>query len=291
MSWREIPKIDAHIHIVPDEVHKANPTSDDEFSYASAARFKALMDEYNIASAVIMPFNDPWLMSMDFTVDAVHRNLSEICKADSRFFCFADVDVRNTPKMTCDSIRKAFAGGSFRGIKLHPNNSGMDIDDEYNDAIAECALELDCPIAVHSYPSSEGDRQDSCSPARIQRWMKRHPGSKVIVCHLGGFQWEDAIKLDAFFDISAILPDHAARYGLQKTNEILRQIGIDRLLFGTDWPCSRSVEPSAVMERYMTILDRMDFGLEEMHRIAHKNAEAFLGIPAVPQVPAGGLDD
>lgn len=30
--------------------------------------------------------------------------------------------------------------------------------------------------------------------------MQRHSGHKVIVCHLGGFQWEDAVKLDAHFD-------------------------------------------------------------------------------------------
>ncbi len=36
------------------------------------------MRENNIERAVIMPFNDPFLMSMAFSVDAVHRNLFEI---------------------------------------------------------------------------------------------------------------------------------------------------------------------------------------------------------------------
>ena len=152
MDWKEIPKIDAHVHIIPDEVHAANPDSDDEFSFATAAAYRKLMDRFNIRKAVIMPFNDPWLMSMDFTVGAVHRNLLRICEADRRFSCFADADVRNTPENTCERIREALAHSAFRGIKLHPGNSGMDIDDPYNDVIADQAVRCGCPVAVHSYP-------------------------------------------------------------------------------------------------------------------------------------------
>lgn len=279
MKWEEIPKIDAHIHIIPDEVHDANPESDDEFSFASILRYQSLMDQYSIVGAVIMPFNDPWLMSMDFTADAVHKNLLNMCKEDKRFCSFADLDIRNSLDATCDKIRKVLTQECFLGIKIHPNNSGMNIDDEYNDKIAECALELDRPIAVHSYPSNAEklDRQDYCAPARIQKWMLRHTGLKTIVCHLGGFQWEDAVNLNAYFDISAILPDFVDRYGVQKTNAILRAFGADRLLFGTDWPCSRSVEPSMIYSRYMEILNLMDFTEREMHQIAHENAEKILG--------------
>ena len=230
-----------------------------------------------------MPFNDPWLMSMDFTVGAVHHNLQSICEHNNRFSCFADVDVRNSPEMTCRQIRKAFAYPGFCGIKLHSNNSGMNIDDAYNDFVAECALELHCPVAVHSYPSStrEQDRNEYCSPARIKRWMQRHPGLKVIICHLGGFQWEDAVNLDAVFDISAVLPDFVDRYGLRRTSAILREFSADRLLFGTDWPCSRSLKPPVIMEKYMGILDDMDFSTEEIHIIGHKNAEKLWRIPLV----------
>ena len=105
--------------------------------------------------------------------------------------------------------------------------------------------------------------------------MGRHPGLKIIVCHLGGFQWKDAVELDAYFDISAVLPDLADRYGIKTANMILREFGTERLLFGTDWPCSRSVKPAEIMGRYMDILDQMDFTEEEMHRIGHLNAEAF----------------
>ena len=278
MKWRDIQKIDAHVHIIPDEIHAANPDADDEFSFAKVSSYQKIMDQFNIRKAIIMPFNDPWLMSMDFTVEAGHQNLLNICKEDGRFSCFADVDIRNTPADTCEHINKALSHPEFCGIKIHPNNSGMNIDDEYNDIIADLAVNANYPIAVHSYPSSsrEQDRSDYCTPKRIEHWLDRHPGLKVIVCHLGGFQWEDAVNLDVHFDISAILPDFVDRYGIKETNMILRRFGVNRLLFGTDWPCSRSVEPTHIIERYLDVLDQMDFTEEEMHMIGHVNAESFL---------------
>ena len=36
MKWRDIQKIDAHVHIIPDEIHAANPDADDEFSFAKS---------------------------------------------------------------------------------------------------------------------------------------------------------------------------------------------------------------------------------------------------------------
>ena len=93
MDWRELPKIDAHIHLLPREVHEANPDADDEFSHAKQETHIALMERYHIEQAVIMTFNDPFLMSMRFTADAVHQNLTEMCKAcPGRYFAAADID-------------------------------------------------------------------------------------------------------------------------------------------------------------------------------------------------------
>ncbi|MBQ8080920.1 MAG: amidohydrolase [Clostridia bacterium] len=283
MLWRELPKIDAHIHILPREVLDANPDAEDEFSHAVWADYRRLMERYHIERAVVMPLNDPWLMSMAFTVEAVHRNLSELCEqSEGRLCCFADVDVRNTAKDSCAQLQRALKNPCFRGIKLHPNNSGMNIDDPYNDAIADCAVGLGCPIAVHAYPASarEQDRGDFCAPARIKAWMKRHPGLRVIVCHLGGFQWEDAVELDAFFDISAILPDLAERFGVREAGDILRRFGAERLLFGTDWPFSRTLRHDEILDRYMDLLDQMAFSEQEMLRIGRKNAEELLLSPS-----------
>ncbi len=53
-------------------MHTANPASDDVWVYADLRQYVQIMRENHIERAVIMPFNDPFLMSMEFTAGAVH---------------------------------------------------------------------------------------------------------------------------------------------------------------------------------------------------------------------------
>lgn len=140
-NWKALRKIDAHIHILPDVVHEANPDSEDVWRSANIHKYQEIMAENNIEKAVVMPFNDPYLMSMEFTVDAVHKNLYEL-KKQYPVYAFADVDVRNTPQKTVEAVCQAVTDFSLDGIKLHPNNSGMAVDSDYNKAIFAFAEEL-----------------------------------------------------------------------------------------------------------------------------------------------------
>ena len=44
-DWKKVKKIDAHIHIIPDVVHEANPDSEDEWVYADQSKYLNLMKE------------------------------------------------------------------------------------------------------------------------------------------------------------------------------------------------------------------------------------------------------
>ena len=177
-DWRSLKKIDAHVHILPDEVHAANPDSEDVWLCTDLHQYRAMMDGLHIEKAVIMPLNDPRLMSMEFTVDAVHRNLRDMKrKYPGRFYAFADVDTRSAPVRSAD----------------------------------------------------------------------------------------------------AILPDYVRAFGIEKTEEILRSFGAERLLFATDYPESRHLPPGAIYDSYFDILGRMSFSEEEAERIAYRNAEEILG--------------
>ena len=157
-NWRTLKKLDAHIHILPDAVHTANPDADDVWIYADLRQYVQIMRENHIERAVIMPFNDPFLMSMEFTAGAVHRNLAEMKRRyPGRFYAFADIDVRNSRAETVDALCRAIDDHALDGIKLHPNNSGLALDSDYNCAIFAFAQERRIPVAVHSYPNAEDD--------------------------------------------------------------------------------------------------------------------------------------
>lgn len=267
--WESLKKIDAHIHILPDAVHKANPDSDDVWLCTDIHGYCAMMDALHIEKAVIMPLNNPWLMSMEFTVDAVHRNLRDMKNAcPGRFFAFADIDTRNTPAQSAEAIGKAIDCYGLDGIKIHPNNTGCALDDEYNAPIFALAQQRNIPVAIHSYPNSA---EDVCAAKRIGRILERYPGLRLIVAHMGGSQWEELLDVACFVDMSAILPDYVRAFGIKKTEEILRSFGVDRLLFATDYPDNRHLPPEEIYAAYFDILNRMDFTEEEAVKIAYTN--------------------
>lgn len=274
VDWKTLKKIDAHIHILPDTVHEANPDSEDVWVYADLDKYQTKMDTLGIQKAVIMPLNDPWLMSMEFSVDAVHKNLFAMKQRyPGKFYAFADVDTRNTSMESVEAIRQAIEKYNLNGIKLHPNNTGIALDADYNQAIFAFAQEEKIPVAIHSYPNSENDWG---AARRIVDILEQYPDLTVIVSHMGAFQWEQLLPTRAYVDISAILPDYERTYGNEKTNEILRQFGAKRLIFASDYPDNRFLQPEEIYSAYFMILNQMDFTQEEAEQIAYGNIEKIL---------------
>lgn len=274
-NWKAIKKIDAHIHILPDAVHKANPNSEDAWLCTDLHQYRSMMDDLNIERAIIMPMNDPWLMSMEFTVDAVNQNLWAMKnKYPDKFYALADIDTRNTSAQSVDALIRAIDNYGLDGIKIHPNNTGINLDDEYNNPIFALAQQRKIPIAVHSYPNKE---DDVSATERIVKAVERYPDLKLIVSHMGAFQWERLLSVGCYVDMSAILPDYARTFGITKTNEILRAFGVDRLLFATDYPDNRVLQPDRIYNSYFDILNQMNFTEEEAKRIAYGNAKNLLG--------------
>ena len=289
VDWRTIKKIDAHIHILPDDVHEANPDSEDAWVRAADLdKYCGMMDILGIEKAIIMPFNDPWLMSMEFTIDAVHKNLYDMKQRyPGKFYAFADVDTRNAPDESVDAIRKAIVEYGLDGIKIHPNNTGVDLDSEYNQPIFAFAQEYRIPVAIHSYPNSESDRS---AAYRIINILEQYPELTVIVSHMGAYQWEQLLDTRAYVDISAILPDYVRTYGIEKTNKILRKFGADRLIFATDYPDSRILEPDDIYDSYFDILNQMDFTEEEAEIIAYNNISQILNHKGITHDYPGTFD-
>lgn len=242
--------------------------------YADLHKYREMMDTLGVEKAVIMPFNDPWLMSMEFTIDAVHKNLYEMKQSyPGKFYAFADIDTRSTPAESVEAIRQAIVEYGLDGIKIHPNNTGIDLDSDHNQPIFAFAQEHRIPVAIHSYPNTENDRS---AAYRIVNVLEEYPDLTVIVSHMGAHQWEQLLPTRAYVDISAILPDYVRTYGTPKTNEILRKFGADRLIFATDYPDSRILKPDEIYGSYFDILNQMDFTIEEAEKIAYGNISEIL---------------
>lgn len=278
VNWKDIPKIDAHIHLMPEDVIQANSGHGYVFiDYGSVDDYKKIMEKYNIEMAFVMPFNDPYMLSMDFKVETVHSNMLAMAqKMPLKLRCFADVDIRKNINETINELDKVITRDEFIGIKLHPSNAGYPIDVCYYEKIIEYASKKDILVEIHSYPK-EHLQDDVCSPSRIKNVLKKYPNAKFSIAHLGGFQVEDLYGLKAYFNFSAILPDYVNRFGIKRTNEILRLIGVDKLVFATDFPDSRCLKPKEIYDKYFEILNEMDFSPEEAENICRNNALKMIG--------------
>lgn len=276
VDWKALKKIDAHIHILPDAVHEANPDSDDVWVYADLHKYRQIMDALNIERAVIMPLNDPWLMSMEFTISAVHKNLYDMKQQyPGKFHAFADIDTRNEPAVSVEAICQAIDEYYLDGIKLHPNNTGVALDSEYNQTIFAFAQEHNIPLAIHSYPNAT---DDPSAAIRIAKMLDKYPKLTAIISHMGAYQWEQLLLSRAYVDISAILPDYVRTYGIKKTNELMRKFGANRLIFASDYPDNRFLQPEEIYDSYFDILNQMDFTQSEAEMIAYGNIAKILSI-------------
>lgn len=156
----------------------------------------------------------------------------------------------------------------LKGIKLHADFQNFYLDAEEMLPIYEEIVKLDLPILFHM-----GDKNfDKTSPKRLARILDRYPEMKAIGAHLGGvFMWDESIEYlvgrNLYMDTSSTLFEISP----EKFMQIVRTHGVDKILFGTDYPLS---DYELECKRFQA-LDLTD---EEKEKILYKNAYKLLGL-------------
>ena len=165
----------------------------------------------------------------------------------------------------------------FRGVKLHPEIQGFKIDaPEVLDMLAPFEGKL--PILVHA-----GDyRYDNSSPDRLKHVLREFPKLTLICAHLGGWTvWKEAarqlIGADVYVDSSsalfALTPKEAV--------DIMRGYGIDRVLYGTDYPMW---SPVGEIARF----NRLELTEDERRRVLWENHLKLFPEDGAPELAAAG---
>lgn len=151
------------------------------------------------------------------------------------------------------------------GIKFHPEFQGVDLLDPRMWKLYE-AIGDRFPVMFHV-----GDVESQASaPHKLAQILDAFPKMTVIAAHLGGFaSWEEAnrhvIGREVYVDTSSALwllsPQEATR--------LIRQHGVHKVLFGTDYPLCTAQEE-------LENLDKLDLTDEEKEMILWKNAQELL---------------
>ena len=157
----------------------------------------------------------------------------------------------------------------LRGLKFHPIFQGFNIDDASMFPIYE-QLEGKLPMLIHV-----GDKNsDASSPRRLARVLDRFPGLVTVAAHMGGFsEWEEAKECLAGRDNVYVDTSSSIRFmEPEETVQLIRAYGVEKVLFGTDYPLSLHKEE-------LENIDRLNLSQEESELILWKNAYRLLDLP------------
>lgn len=126
-------------------------------------------------------------------------------------------------------LEKCLTEYHFIGLKLHPWLQGFYANADFLDPILDICRSYDVPVEFHTgTPPYTQVFQVACQ-------AKRHPGVRFIFCHMGlNYQWRDCIDVgkqynNTYFETCGISYAFAIK-------RIIRELGADRIMFGTDNP-------------------------------------------------------
>lgn len=196
-------------------------------------------------------------------------------ESGGRFIAFADCTLGGSydePGEVVSELERAVRTLGLRGLKIHPSNLKTAADDRRLEPIVQAAARLEIPVVFHSNPRAFDVPFGLSPPARVYQLLAASglaEGLPLVLAHMGGVQFLDLVGGYGYVDFSGTLLWLCELYGTEFAERLLRKIGLDRVLFGTDYPIH-------AYERYYAVLDEMEFTDAEIEQIAYGNAASLL---------------
>ncbi|MBQ7216305.1 MAG: amidohydrolase family protein [Synergistaceae bacterium] len=177
----------------------------------------------------------------------------------------------------------------IKGIKLHPVYQGVRADDERYIRILRKAGELGMIVLFHAGYDIGFPGNDYALPERIAAALKEAGDVRVVLAHMGGWRaWREAedvfahsnVYIDTAFSLGEIEPLNDGYYGTREECRMLsgeefvrivRALGADRVIFGTDSPWASQSET-------FREIDSLPLTEAEKTKIYYKNTINLLNI-------------
>jgi predicted TIM-barrel fold metal-dependent hydrolase len=266
----------------------------------SGDQLVALLDSAGIKRAVLLSdaywFDAPTYRLPSESTDAVYTKVraendwtaDQAAKSGGRLVAFCSFNPLESYALT--ELRRCVSSRRFTGLKLHLQQSGVDLLDPEHVArvrrVFELANQLRFPITVHAQTKASYGRE--AAQVFVTRLLPVAPDIPITIAHLWGggpFKPEAlAVYVDAvasrapgtknlFFDVAeAALVANGSREKLQEIVAAIRRIGPEHILFGSD-----AVGPSTLAPQRAAAQFRKDVPLtEDEFRIIAGNVAPYL---------------
>ena len=262
-AWAKDPVFDMHVHLRDGE--------------ASLREYKADVRAAGLEFAGVgaMWFGGPH--------QAKQGELDKIRAGNDRVIALASAHPDVVPIATVhpydgqaalDELARVAAAG-VKVLKIHAHTQGFDVADARVEALVRRAGELKMIVLTDNANILPGDSE------KLFNLVARVPGTRFILAHIGGMNFRfwnilalartaDGFGMDnVYFDISATVLVVADSPVEDEFVWTLRNVGIDRVLLGSDYP-QMTLGASA------NALDRLDLTKEEKAKIRSGNARKLL---------------
>lgn len=256
--------VDAHVHLYPDKIAHRAAESVGRFyglpmdADGSVAAMTSLVEGSPITHHIIYS-----VATKPSNVESINDFIASECEKHPNFIGFMAMH-QDYPDPEREIERALHLG--LRGMKLHPDTQGVNMDDPRLMRIYEL-IEGKMPLVMHC-----GDyRTDFSHPRRLKNILHTFPDLMVDAAHFGGWSVFDlAVEYleneTCFLDMSS----SQAFLGPRRTRELCEIYGADRILFGSDFPMWN---PATEYEAF----ESLGFSKADFEKMTWHNAERFIG--------------
>jgi hypothetical protein len=259
--------IDTHTHplVHPSQQVVAEPHTAEDY----LTKIQGLGIE-RAAALVIAPRGDLVLTR------AVNDAVLQLCeKHDGFYFPVCSVHPSDGDQALAELDRVAAGGAMW--VKLHPNTQDFDVADPAVTAVVRKAAGLGLPVLFDAYSP-----WDAGQPGKFVKLAIEVPEAKLILAHGHGPGFSALLVYEilarypwwprqVWIDISATAPLLAGGPYVEQFVWVVRKVGIDRILFGSDYPL---YDPRVALDA----VNGLGLTQDELQAVLHDNARALLEV-------------
>ena len=194
----------------------------------------------------------------------------------SRLFAIGSVHPDDGSDALAELERIAVEG--VRVLKLHPNTQAFDVAAPEVAAVVSRAGELGLTVLFDAYSPFDANQ-----PGKFAMLAMANPGTRLILAHMGGPKFHEMMIFNVlglypeyarnvWFDISATVTMFADGPYAPHLAWVARKLGIDRILFGSDFPYASTPAEALIAIR------SLGFDENEERQVLHDNASALLAV-------------
>lgn len=302
------PIFDFHLHLCRTPADEARvyhrPGWQESWYWANEARISRYLDFWGVERAVVLNIMDTRRMTSQRIASAERAGrtppseadlsdgmrervrrfntwLCDLASREPRIVPFVMADPVLFGDSVLDEIKTRVAAGA-RGIKIHPGICGHLPSDPRALAIYRYCEAEGIPILTDT-SGDERDGQVWGAPAHWQDVLPRFPRLRLVFAHLPGERWDEMLDLAARFDncwfdisggfVDAEHPQSAhRRMPIEEAARVIRKIGVERVLFGSDAPAHGREIPDAAAQ-----LLQLPLTEAEQDAILFGNGRVFFG--------------